>query len=108
MLLIEYIVDEHRGLRFTFVKRGERKNCAKRVKGMTAPRVGDAVEFSEPVSLAPHTLILRNERGVVVSAEDVFGEPALEIRLTKPHKGLREWDNVALLVGEDTESVKVV
>lgn len=66
------------------------------------------MEFTDPVSLRPLTLILRTERGTVTSTEDVFGAPALEIKLTEPHKGLSEWDNKALLVGEDTKSVKVV
>jgi hypothetical protein len=75
---------------------------------MTALKVGNTIEFTDAVSLRPLTLILRTERGTVVSTEDVFGSPALEIKLEKPHKGLCEWDNKALLVGEDTKSVKVV
>lgn len=66
---------------------------------MAKVRVGQKVAFTEGVDYAPHATIEKGETGTVMSTDDAFGEPAVEVKLDTFHFGLSEWMNTVLLVG---------
>lgn len=72
-------------------------------------RAGMRVLMMSDVDLRPHTLLKRGEKGTVKETEvDALGVYAVNVRMDKEHKGLRDWDNCAYLVAPEIEAVAAI
>lgn len=71
----------------------------------TKLRVGERVKVTHRIDLYPYAVLDAGEQGEVVEVEDVFGSPAVNVRMEVIHKGLTEWDNCALLVPPESSYI---